>query len=109
MTTTHNYRNLIHTENPGINIQDQVIALEETSMKELKQLVTPSEMLFTCSLCHGLLEHSPGKKRKHSSSTSTPGDVETETGYYIELEWLCGDDRDNLHQILQYLNNQLPR
>ncbi len=101
--------------------EESIEDLERRAKVELEALSTLCTVKFTCSIISGNgdgeIEPSPKKKPKlnpgHSQKTplleaaalSETGDNGTQL--CVELKWVEGDDRDILHQILQYLSNRL--
>ncbi len=98
-------------ENPIID--ENIRESEPKALSELEALSTPCHVRFICSLVSNSvsheIEHSPKKKRKLSpdEARKTVTRKAASFGMYAELEWVEGEDKDTLHQILQYLNNKL--
>ena len=102
----------------------EVKDLEQRAMEELATLSTPCNLEFRCCLFCGNSEEDPIKKVKLASSrppkkkklssmegitvTTAKKDLRKEmTELYIEFEWITGDDRDMLHQVVQFFHNKL--
>lgn len=82
------------------------IELEKKTTAEIESLCTPCRMEFTCCVKLATPENLSQKKKKKESD---PEGVEGLERICVELDWIDGDDggKDLLHQLLQYLQNQM--
>lgn len=88
--------------------------IEGKALSELEALSTPCHMEFTCTIVSGCHDNNPSPKRRKSNDPlpqkkrklSTDKAEET-VGVFIEFEWVEGEDKDLLHQIIQYLSNKV--
>ena len=77
-------------------------------LSQLESLDTPCQLEFTSTVCVNTTKEdlpSPQAKRKKWDESGNGG--ESGDTLSLSLEWISGEDRDNLHQILQLIHNKL--
>lgn len=97
----------------------EIKVLEQRAMEELSTLSVPCNLEFSCCLFNGdrlsekdsikkvKLTSSRHSKKKKAVTTSKKDSANEVTEFYIAFEWINGDDRDMLHQIVQFFHNKL--
>ena len=84
---------------------------KETIWTQIEALKTPCYALFTCTVSvSNLVDSGPSKKLRKSKETSETKKVCSSTcsgPISVTFEWIEGDSKDLLHQILQYLRNTM--
>ena len=84
---------------------------KETIRTQIEALKTPCYALFTCTVSvSSQVDSGPSKKKRKSKETSETKNVCSSTcsgPISVTFEWIEGDSKDLLHQIMQYLRNTM--
>ena len=90
--------------------------VSQQSLDEIDPMSTPCRLGFQCSMVLGSTDELPctqsKKRRKCDGSTeavltSGSGNRKSGEGIILSFELIRGEDKDSLHQIVQYIKNKL--
>lgn len=115
----------LDVEDPELLLSKEIKHLEDKAMAELETLSPLCNVEFKCCLLLGSSGEGDSSKKMKLVATKLPKkkkqlhslkqltvatsekDSRTElTELYIEFEWIGGDDKDMLHQMVQFFQNK---
>lgn len=84
-----------------------LLSVEEDIWMKIEALKTPCYLQFTCTVtsCEET-DYSPSEKRKKLETTGKET-AKLSAPVIVIFEWIQGDNKDLLHQIVQYLKNTM--